>query len=217
LCSTRFIVASRPDSTPNTRILKQLQRHGVLLESDPLLPSVASLVAGEPIRGSWWGHPRGHAIFLTCESLCERDDVLVAKLISGKRTYVHHRVWPQLVAVAGSNRAWQTQDLSTEAHRLRQRVQRRGRVRTDEMRGYTTKALGAAARELESRLLVHAESVHTERGSHAKVLETWAHWTRRCAPGLERPSWDEARREIEVLVEDYAGAGNRRVWLPWKR
>ena len=24
------------------------------------VPNVADLVAGEPIKGSWWGHPAGH-------------------------------------------------------------------------------------------------------------------------------------------------------------
>jgi ankyrin repeat protein len=35
----------------------------VLLEHDRELPSVTSIVAGEPISGSWWGHPLGHAIY----------------------------------------------------------------------------------------------------------------------------------------------------------
>src|SRR5262245_15070885 len=40
-----------------------LVEHGMLLESarGPL-PNVAEIVAGEPIRGSWWGHRRSHEI-----------------------------------------------------------------------------------------------------------------------------------------------------------
>jgi hypothetical protein len=41
-----------------------LIEHGTLLESaHGPLPSVAELVAGERISGSWWGHPSSHAIF----------------------------------------------------------------------------------------------------------------------------------------------------------
>src|ERR1700681_4423049 len=41
----------------------RLKNDGLLLKSDPRLPSVAGLVAGEAIRGSWWAHPAAHAIF----------------------------------------------------------------------------------------------------------------------------------------------------------
>ena len=45
-------------------VMALLVEHGVLLESarGPI-PNVAELVAGEPITGSWWGHPSSHAIF----------------------------------------------------------------------------------------------------------------------------------------------------------
>jgi len=41
-----------------------LVERGMLLESarGPI-PNVAELVAGEPIRGSWWAHSASHAIF----------------------------------------------------------------------------------------------------------------------------------------------------------
>ena len=36
--------------------LRELRRWGMLLETDPVLPSVATIVAGSRIRGSWWSH-----------------------------------------------------------------------------------------------------------------------------------------------------------------
>jgi hypothetical protein len=38
---------------------------GIALESarGPV-PSLAEAIAGEPIRGSWWGHRKAHQIFL---------------------------------------------------------------------------------------------------------------------------------------------------------
>jgi hypothetical protein len=78
-----------------------LMQHGMLLESarGPL-PNVAELVAGEPIRGSWWGHPRSHAIFEAINRLAESPDVVRTRLVNGKVTLVHRRLWPALVRVA---------------------------------------------------------------------------------------------------------------------
>ena len=64
------------------------------------LPNVAELVAGEPIRGSWWGHPRSHAIFEAINRLAESPDVVRTRLVNGKVTLVHRRLWPALVRVA---------------------------------------------------------------------------------------------------------------------
>jgi hypothetical protein len=78
-----------------------VKRHGVVLQSarGPV-PNLAEAVVGGPIRGSWWGHPKGHEIFSLLESISESDDVLVCKLVEGKVTYVHRRLWPALVKLA---------------------------------------------------------------------------------------------------------------------
>jgi hypothetical protein len=78
-----------------------VKRHGVVLQAarGPV-PSLAEAIAGGPIRGSWWGHPKGHEIFRVAESICESDEVLVCKLVDGRVTYVHRRLWPALVRLA---------------------------------------------------------------------------------------------------------------------
>ena len=78
-----------------------VKRHGVVLESarGPV-PSLAEAIAGEPIRGSWWGHAKGREIFRASRAVSESPDVLVSKLIDGKVTYVHRRLWPALVKLA---------------------------------------------------------------------------------------------------------------------
>jgi len=80
-----------------------VRRHGVVLQAarGPV-PSLAEAVAGEPIRGSWWGHPKSHEIFRAAEAASESPDVLVCKLVEGKITYVHRRLWPALVRLAPS-------------------------------------------------------------------------------------------------------------------
>jgi hypothetical protein len=75
--------------------------HGVVLASarGPV-PSLAEAVAGEPIRGSWWAHPRSHEIFAALASLDDDADVACCKLVDGKVTFVHRRLWPALVRLA---------------------------------------------------------------------------------------------------------------------
>ena len=64
------------------------------------VPSVAEAVAGEPIVGSWWAHPKGKAIFAALSELDDSVDVRCFKLVDGKITLVHRRVWPALVRLA---------------------------------------------------------------------------------------------------------------------
>jgi hypothetical protein len=80
-----------------------LREQGVVLQSarGPL-PNLAEHIAGEPIRGSWWGHPSGHEIFavLTRALGSPSPDVVATRLVDGKITLIHRRVWPALVRVA---------------------------------------------------------------------------------------------------------------------
>ena len=79
-----------------------VRKHGVVLESarGPV-PSLADVVAGEPVRGSWWSHPKSHEIFAVTRAVRNSDDILVCRLINGKITFVHRRLWPALVRAAG--------------------------------------------------------------------------------------------------------------------
>lgn len=82
-------------------LLARLEADGVLLESAKgPVPNVAELVAGEPISGSWCSHPDSHAIFAVVNELADSPDVVRLRLVDGKVTLVHRRVWPALVRVA---------------------------------------------------------------------------------------------------------------------
>ena len=71
---------------------------GIVLESarGPIA-SLAEVIAGEPIHGSWWSHPRGREIFQATRAARSSEQVLVCRLIAGKVTYVHRRLWPSIV------------------------------------------------------------------------------------------------------------------------
>ena len=102
-----------------------VRRHGVVLQAarGPV-PSLAEAVAGGPIHGSWWGHPKGHEIFRVADAVSDSDEVLVCKLVEGKITYVHRRLWPALVRLASRFRKDQLAKVwdehsRTGAHRSR--------------------------------------------------------------------------------------------------
>jgi hypothetical protein len=75
-----------------------VEKNGIVLQAarGPV-PSLAEAVAGGPIRGSWWGHARGQEIFQATEAIVDSPEVLVCRMIDGKVTYVHRRLWPALV------------------------------------------------------------------------------------------------------------------------
>ena len=81
--------------------LSMVRAQGVALESGSgPETSIAEAVAGAPIRGSWWAHVRGKEIFTVTRAVRSSPEVLVCRLIGGKITYVHRRLWPALVRLA---------------------------------------------------------------------------------------------------------------------
>jgi hypothetical protein len=58
---------------------------------------VAEAVAGEPIVGSWWAHPKGRAIFAALSDIDDSPDIRCFKLVDGKVTFAHRKIWPALV------------------------------------------------------------------------------------------------------------------------
>jgi hypothetical protein len=98
-----------------------VRKHGVVLEAaQGPVPSVAEAVAGEPVRGSWWSHPKSHEIFAVTRAIRDSDDVLVCRLIKGKITFVHRRLWPALVRTASrlpSDHLSQVREVHTKSGR----------------------------------------------------------------------------------------------------
>jgi len=79
-----------------------VKRHGIVLESahGPVV-TFTDAVADERISGNWWSHPKSHQIFALTRLIRNSPEVLVCRLVDGKITYVHRRVWPALVRLAG--------------------------------------------------------------------------------------------------------------------
>jgi len=106
-------------------------RHGVVLESAHVsgarIPVLADAIAGRRLRGSWWSHPKGRQIFALSRAVRDSGDVLVCRLVDGKITYVHRRLWPAVVRMAreiGPRRLDAFQELHTATGKHVIRVRR---------------------------------------------------------------------------------------------
>jgi len=198
-------------SPDEAKILKELEREGLLPFTDTKLKSIAGIVAGEPIRGSWWSHEKGRLIYAVCESLSDHPDVLIVPLVSGKLTWIHKTLWPELLAVATERAAWQMKGLTALARGVLVKVSREGSVRSDNL----PKAEAAASKDLEMRLLVHGAQVHTEKGAHARILQSWDRWAADVGFDAKLPDPAEARTLLEQRVAALNARYECSARLPW--
>ena len=142
--------------------------HGIVTMTASARPSLVEAIVGGPVKGSWWGHEKGRLIFKLAESLHDSKDVISLKLVDGKVTFLHRSLWPALARVV-TDVDWRRSAgfrLSPDAGQLLRAVQNRGTLRLDQ-------AGLKGRKELESTLLVHSGSMHTEKGSHTTVLTSW--------------------------------------------
>ena len=101
----------------------------------------------------------------------------------------------------------QTAGLSREATALLKKADKEG----------TVSSSGDAVRELESRLLVYAASVHTERGFHVKQMQSWRTWAESAHLGDVDLSPAEGKAQLEKVVarlnKQFSASGT----LPWQK
>src|SRR5262245_10574052 len=78
-------------------------------------------VAGGPVKGSWWGHPKGELIFTLLNGLLDSGEVDAFPLIDGKRTFLHRSLFPafyRVVSDAGRCRSRKRQLVPLERRLL---------------------------------------------------------------------------------------------------
>lgn len=101
--------------------LSFVRQHGVVLVSARgEVPTLTHAIAGAAIKGSWWGHPQGKHIFAVLQAVSGAPEVLPCRLVDGKLTLVHSRLWPALAAAAplldAARLARVTQEHSARGH-----------------------------------------------------------------------------------------------------
>jgi hypothetical protein len=216
-------MTQKPPSTSSTRALTRIEREferiGLLLRHDADLPSFTALFAGEPIRGSWWSHALAHPIYDLLQQFADRTGKLSAKIVNGKVTYVHPRLWPAFLVRVQSLDSNRHQGLSQTAQTLRQQLLTApSPLRTDELRksGFAeTKQLTRAIRELELRLLIHTGELHTKSGAHAKLLMTWETWAAQHKMTAPKLTLAAADAELDGAVARLCANTPRRPRVAW--
>jgi hypothetical protein len=198
-----------------SRALAELERIGLLLQHDAVLPSFTGVALGESIRGSWWTHPRANDLYDLLQVFRREAGGLSLKLVNGKLTFVAKRLWPALAAVGRGGAGWQRDGLSREAGVLLAYVRRRGAVRGDRIDFVPDVDLPKLLRELERRLLVHVESFHSEAGSHHRLLRSWPRfWTDASYKPPRRPLAG-AIGDLQGAVDELAAGRHVRARVPW--
>jgi len=92
-----------------------VRKHGVVLQSGKgSAPRLTEAIAGEPIKGSWWAHPKSHQIFAILQRLDDSPDILVCRFLGGRVTYIHRRLWPAIVKLASHFQADQLAQVRQE-------------------------------------------------------------------------------------------------------
>jgi hypothetical protein len=188
-------------------LLLQLEELDILLDIDPAFPNVTALLAGETVRGSWWTHPKAREMYRLGSELRNHPDVLSIKLVSNKITFVHRHLWRAVYAIGAAREPWQKRGLSKDAARLLRQTDQENKLLT----------AGDSVRELEGRLLVHAQSVHTERGFHRKQVQTWAAWADSVRLGPVTLTPAEGKAQIEAVVARLNAQFSAQATLPWQK
>jgi hypothetical protein len=81
--------------------LSFIRKQGVVLASAKgPVPRLTEAIVGGPIKGTWWAHPGSHRIYAVLQAVTASKDVLVCRLVNGKVTLVHRRLWPAVARVA---------------------------------------------------------------------------------------------------------------------
>jgi hypothetical protein len=187
---------------PAERVLAALAANGLLLTQDKALLNVVGILTGESLRTSWWSHPKSHLIFSVLSELADHPDVLFTKLLYRKDTLVHRALWPAVLALGSARDKWQMQGLSEDAKRLLERLG---------SGGVPVRAVGAPVKELERRLLVTTQEIHTESGRHEMALESWKAWSQRVGCTAMK-SVPRAREALEAAAVRF---GAPLKSLPW--
>jgi hypothetical protein len=197
------------------RLRNALEPNGILLIHDTTLPCATAAIAGDTVRGSWWGHPKGNLIYATLEDL--GNDVDCFKLMKGKDTLLSRRLWPALLSIGLSRQSWQLVGLGPAGKWVWEQALARGHTSQRELaEAKTIPGLGAVMTDLQKRLLLYGHSEHTEAGVHKKTLQSWPAWQEaRHVATNDVPSTDAAIAMFRAAVRAFGPEAEG--FFPWAK
>jgi hypothetical protein len=192
------MIATGPSVADGKTVVAAVTEMGLLFLSDPKRGNAIQILTGEFPRGSWWSHPDAHRIYDILQDVEGHPDLLSTKLLSGKVTFVHRRLWPALLAVVAvtPRETWQVTGLSPGASQWLAALDQAALSVSEVAQPSRT-----IIKEVEARLLARGESIHTSEGRHETRLEPWSTWARRLAcPFPPSLSSGEGKRALEAAA-----------------
>jgi len=158
-------------------------------------------IAGPRATGSWWAHPKGNEIYRAYRRACAHRDVLAFKLIEGKVTFVHRRIWPTVLRLALDDQRIKRalKAAGAPGAKLHRIVEARGSVALETLAAEWPggrKALARDKAKLEKLGLVLTREHHTARGAHETELESWSAFAARCGVNDSAVTLGEAMQTL---------------------
>lgn len=154
-------------------------RRIVMLSGKTGLAVMVNALVGEEINGNWLKHHDSTSVYGTLCSVFARSGVYEACVIAGKSTLFDVALGPAIERMASDpvRRRYIESTLDPVARNLLTRVEAAGELRMDSLNTLSPapskEAYRKARKCLEGALLVAANSLHTDRGYHTKVLQPW--------------------------------------------
>ena len=160
-------VACEHDGHPRRSRCAPPNEQGAHARGSRAASSLVSAVAGQPVRGTWWSHPRANLIFELANAIEDSGEALVVKMVAGKVTFVHAALWPALCRVVtdATFRKGALAALSPIAKKLVMRIEQAGYLKLDDVTPDERRAFSKAKSEVEKAMAALVTSVHTERGT----------------------------------------------------
>lgn len=148
------------------KIIKIIEQHGIFLQQDKTRDNLVSLITGEFLSSSWWNHRDSHTIFRILEELSESPQLTLCKAVSGKVTFIHHRLWTALYTIGICKETWQIKPLKKDEALLFQKIELNKKLENP----------GKPVKRLEKLLLIHSLQVHSAAGKHITIARSWDDW-----------------------------------------
>lgn len=198
-------------SAPAGAVVTALERDTLMLVSDPVIPSVVSLLLGRRPQGSWSEDARATALRGWLAELGAHPDLAVIKLLSGRDTWIHRAAWPHLLAVGRSREPWQLAGLAEAEldalHALDQ-------APLAELHPGAEVSAGSI-RRLEKRLLGWGREVEDSAGRPLRSLVTWERFASEKGFAGALPAPAAGRTELQRVLGRLNRRWRSRLRLPW--
>jgi hypothetical protein len=136
-----------------------VEEMGIVVQTPhPHLPSLFGAAQGKPHTpgaggfGQWPEHAWSWA-----GELAERNDILMTKILLGRRGLIHQRLWPALDAAVRDRSAAAGRE-DRDARAILDLLQQHGRVRSEDLRGLLDAAAGISPKRAQ-KIVAHLEAL----------------------------------------------------------